>query len=149
VGEPFDTRFSLPAIDDPASVEVGVILMGLDAERLLAGLGVATLGDDPALVAMLVDQVRHGVPAELSLAGVVATGAGRWRSARPALACADPGVAPSAAVRRAWTQVADLVHAAGLEPGPAGRAYLAACWLRRSEVDGYLEDHHAVSHLAP
>jgi hypothetical protein len=147
--EPFDTRFSLPAIDDPASVEVGVILMGLDAERLLAGLGVATLGDNPAVVTMVVDQVRHGVPADLTLPGVLATGAGRWRSARAALAAADPGGAPSAAVRRAWTQAADLVDAAGIEAGPASHAYLAACWLRRSEVDGYLEDHHAVSQVAP
>src|SRR5262249_11046326 len=44
-----DGVFSFPAVDDAPTTEVGVILMGLDAERLLAGLGTAALGDDPAL----------------------------------------------------------------------------------------------------
>jgi hypothetical protein len=146
--EQYDTRFSLPAVDDPAAVEVGVILLGLDAERLLAGLGVATLGDDPAVATQVVDQLRHGLPALESLRTVVDGGAARWRSARPALAAAQPDGPVSAAVRRAWAQVLHTVDTAGLgELGPAGRAYLAACWLRRSEVDDYLEAHHAVPPL--
>jgi len=143
--------FSLPAVDDPATTEVGVILMGLDAERLLAGLGTAALGDDPALVASIVDHARHGVPTDLSLPTVVAAGAERWRSIRAALAGRHRDDAPfAAAVRRAWTQALDLAGAVGGEEyGPASRAYLAACWLRRSEVDGYLEEHLGVSRVAP
>ncbi|WP_255482083.1 DUF6187 family protein, partial [Amycolatopsis sp. SID8362] len=33
-----DTRFALPEVDAPAATEVGVILLGLEADRLLAGL---------------------------------------------------------------------------------------------------------------
>ncbi|MFL6143018.1 MAG: DUF6187 family protein [Labedaea sp.] len=146
----FDTRFTLPAVDDPASVEVGVILMGLDAERLLAGLGVAAIGEDPTRVTLMVDQVRHGRPAVISLRSVIDDGAARWRAARSALAAADPGGPVSAAVRKAWTAAADLVAVAELaDAGPATRAYLAACWLRRTEVARYLEDRHALPQVAP
>jgi hypothetical protein len=147
-----DNVFTFPAVDDAPSTEVGVILMGLDAERLLAGLGTAALGDDPALVATVVDHARHGVPTDLSLATVVATGAGRWRSTRAALAAAhrDSAAPFAAAVRKAWTQALDLAGTAGGEElGPASRAYLAACWLRRSEVDAYVEEHHGLSRVAP
>jgi hypothetical protein len=146
----YDTRFTLPAVDDPASVEVGVILMGLDAERLLAGLGVAALGDDATLAVLVVDQARHGLPPDLSMAALVDGGTRRWRAARPELAAADPGGPPSAAVRRAWARAADTVAAAAPPDwGPASHAYLTACWLRRTEVDGYLEELDAVSQVAP
>lgn len=146
----FDTRFTLPAVDDPASVEVGVILMGLDAERLLAGLGVAAIGEDPTRVTLMVDQVRHGRPVVIAMGSVIDGGAASWRSARPALAAADPGGTVSASVRKAWSTAADLVAAIELAgAGPATRAYLAACWLRRTEVDRYLEDRHAVPQVAP
>lgn len=132
----FDTRFSLPAVDDPPSTEVGVILLGLDAERLLAGLGLATLADDPALVTLVVDQVRHDTFEPVALDTVLAAGARRWRSARAALAATDRDAATSAALRRRWTRVLGVVTAADIgETGPACRAYLAACWLRRTEVD--------------
>jgi hypothetical protein len=146
----YDTRFALPAIDDPAEVEVGVILMGLDAERLLAGLGVAALGDDPTMAAMLVDLARHGVAPDLSLPALVETGARRWRRARPELAAADPDGTTSAALRRAWARAGEIVAAAELgDLGPASRTYLAACWLRRREVDQYLEGQDAVPQVAP
>ncbi|HEU5475364.1 MAG TPA: DUF6187 family protein [Actinophytocola sp.] len=140
--ESFDSRFTLPAVDDPAAVEVGVILLGLDAERLLAGLGVASMADDPTTVALLVDRIRHGVPAGITLAGMVPAGVHRWRSVRAALAGTVTG---AAAVRAAWAEAVRTVDAAGrTDLGPASRAYLAACWIRQSEVDRYLEDHHAV-----
>jgi hypothetical protein len=146
----YDTRFSLPAVDDPASVEVGVILMGLDAERLLAGLGVAALGDDATLAMLVVDQARHGIPPDLTMPALVAGGAQRWRAARPGLVAADPGGAQSAAVRRAWARAAETADAAAPPDwGPASRALLAACWLRRTEVDGYLEELDAVPQVAP
>ncbi|GAA4294285.1 hypothetical protein GCM10023148_56530 [Actinokineospora soli] len=56
---PPDTRFDMPGVDDPVDTEVGVILLGLDADRLLAGLGLASLAEDPGRVAVTVDRVRH------------------------------------------------------------------------------------------
>ncbi|MER6800196.1 DUF6187 family protein, partial [Amycolatopsis mediterranei] len=53
-----DLRFVLPDVEAPAAVEAGVILLGLDADRLLAGLGLARLADDAALVTQVVDQAR-------------------------------------------------------------------------------------------
>ncbi|HYN97128.1 MAG TPA: DUF6187 family protein [Pilimelia sp.] len=135
--EEVDTRFSLPAVDDPAGTETGVILLGLDADRLLAGLGMATLADDPALVALAVDHARHDADARLSFAALIEAGARRWRSARPALASAALGTPTPASLRQAWTRT--LRTLAGADPegeaGPATRAYLAACWLRREDVD--------------
>jgi Family of unknown function (DUF6187) len=146
----YDTRFTLPAVDDPASVEVGVILMGLDVERLLAGLGVAALGDDATLAMLVVDQARHGIPPDLTMSALVSGGARRWRAARSGLAAADPGGPPSAAVRRAWARAVETVATADLPDwGPASRAYLTACWLHRVEVDAYVEDLDAVPQVAP
>lgn len=133
--QPDDTRFSLPAVDDPASTEVGVILLGLDADRLLAGLGLARESDDPAVVAVLVDQARHGVPSRLALEDAVLAGARRWRSARTTMAI-DEGTSVSAAPRQAWTQAFRLLATETEAAGePAAHAYLTACWLRREEVD--------------
>lgn len=145
-----DTRFALPAVDDPASTEVGVILMGLDAPRLLAGLGIATLADDPTLVTLMVDRVRHDVPGDLDIDGLIATGARRWHTARRALASVDRSrAAPSAALRQAWAQASRAVDAADLgRPGPAGRAYLTACWLRRTEVDSWVAEHQNIPDIA-
>jgi hypothetical protein len=167
--ETADPYLSLPAVDDPASVEVGVILMGLDAERLLTGLGMATLADDPAsveagvilmgldagttaftedptLITLMVDRLRHEVPPGLPIDAVIATGTRRWHSARIALRAVEhAGTSPSAAVRQAWANAARTVAAADLgEPGPACRAYLTACWLRRSEVDRCMEERRAL-----
>ena len=46
-GDDYGTLFALPAVDDPAETEVGVIILGLSAERLLAGLGVAGIAREP------------------------------------------------------------------------------------------------------
>jgi hypothetical protein len=125
-----DTRFSLPAIDDPPSTETGVILMGLEATQLLAGLGMAALADDPAEVALLVEQARHdGTAGDLAELGLR-----RWRAERDALGAPRP---PSeASLRKAWAQAYREVEAR--KPGAAGPAtvaYLTACWLRAIEVD--------------
>lgn len=140
-----DTRFSLPAIDDPPDTEVGVILMGLDAERLLAGLGMATLAEDPALVALTVDHARHDATMRIAFDDLIDAGCHRWRSARETLTAATP---MSASLRAAWAQMLGVVAgtdgtdgAAGAAgSGPASRAYLAACLLRRNEVDQCMED---------
>ena len=151
----FDTQFSLPGVDDPPSTEIGVILIGLDTERLLAGLGVAATtadeaDDDPTLVLLLIDQIRHGVRADHDLADVIAEGARQWQRVRPALAAADPAGAPqSMALRPLWKhaeQVVDTMHGT---LGAAACAYLAACWLRRAVVDRYVEDLHGVPALDP
>ncbi|MFE0025283.1 DUF6187 family protein [Amycolatopsis sp. NPDC059021] len=129
-----DTRFSLPSIDDPASTEVGVILMGLDADRLLAGVGLARLADDPALVTLAVDQARHGALDRLGPDALVEAGRDRWRAVRPAI---EAGLAVTAAgsLRLEWAQTTERVTTAVPGLGPASAAYLTACWLRRADVD--------------
>lgn len=130
-----DTRFSLPGIDDPPSTEAGVILLGLDAERLLSGLGLAMLADDPALVTLAVDRVRHGAMAQFTAAGLVETGAARWRELRTALT--ETGIPPSTngSLRRSWERTLRVVSAVYPGLGPGSAAYLTACWFRRAEVD--------------
>lgn len=137
-----DTRFTFPGVDDPASTETGVILMGLDADRLLAGLGLATLADDPTRVTMVVDQARHAAAPGLTMDALVSLGTARWRLARPAVDEVAGAIKASAALRQLWAVALQAVGTAGVgEVGPASRAYLAACWLRRIEVDRLLEGH--------
>lgn len=151
----YDTRFSLPSVDDDAATEIGVILMGLGAERLLAGLGAARAGDDPTTVTLLVEQLRHGVPDGTALPAAVAEGAAKWRGARDTLVATDPGGVRSAALRQLWCGATRTVAAAALiDPtlatlGDAERAYLAACWLRRAEVDLCTEEFHDPPDVAP
>jgi Family of unknown function (DUF6187) len=141
------TEFQLPDVDAAASTEIGVMLLGLEADRLLAGLGLATLADDPARVTMVVDQTRHGAVAGLTMAALVELGTGRWRAVRPAFAGST--VAP-AALRQQWVAAEQAVNRADIgELGPASRAYLAACLLRRVEVDRHVEAGHDVSEVAP
>ncbi|HEX5113746.1 MAG TPA: DUF6187 family protein [Pseudonocardiaceae bacterium] len=132
-----DTRFGMPAVDQPALTEVGVILSGLDTDRLLAGLGVATAGNDPTAAVLRVDQLRHGD--EQGMADAVVAGAQKWLAVRDILAAKDQGPSVSASIRQAWARALRTVRAAEndiTEPvGLAGRAYLAACWLRCTEVD--------------
>jgi hypothetical protein len=133
----FDTRFTLPAVDDPPLTETGVILMGLDAERLLTGLGLASLTDDPALVALSVDQLRHTGGQRLAVRALLDTGARCWLAVSGALRAAGERTTLSGSPRQAWGGALHLVRTAGpAEVGPATAAYLAACWLRRREVDG-------------
>jgi Family of unknown function (DUF6187) len=130
-----DSAFVLPAVDQPASTETGVILAGLDTDRLLAGLGVASLGDDPTLVTLVVDQLRHG-GGELTIDVALRIGARRWHTVRPALATAGHGTSVSGSVRQAWAAAMRVVDAAETGTlGQAGRAYLAACWLRHDGID--------------
>ena len=128
-----DTRFSLPAIDDPASTEVGVILLGLAADQLLAGLGLAALAEDPTAITLLVDQIRHGGAATLTLERLVSLGLHRWQQERDAPALAAGRGAP---LRQAWAQVYQAVLDRQLT-APASTAYLTACLLRSAEIDGY------------
>lgn len=134
--ETFDTRFAMPGVDDPALTEIGVILSGLDVDRLLAGLGLCDGAASPAAVTLLVDQLRHGDPG--AMADAIALGAYRWRAARPALAAVDRGPSVSASIRQAWERALRTVTAAELDHddvGEGGFAYLTACWLRCTEVD--------------
>ncbi|MGW3959587.1 DUF6187 family protein [Amycolatopsis sp. NPDC005003] len=131
MSEPVDSRFALPDVDAPADVEIGVILLGLDADRLLGGLGLARIADDPALVTQLVDQARHGAGG-FDLAGLVALGREHWRSLRSALG--EAGGTP-ASLRQEWAKAAGRVAAAVPGSGPASIAYLTACALRRADVD--------------
>ncbi|HEX5403272.1 MAG TPA: DUF6187 family protein [Pseudonocardiaceae bacterium] len=135
--ERVDTRFAMPAVDHPALTEVGVILSGLDIDRLLAGLGSTDESDDPTTVALVIDRLRHEDSA--AMAKAVAAGACRWRSIRPALAAVDPGPSVSASIRQAWQRALRTVLATretdAPEMTPAVQAYLAACWLRHTEVD--------------
>jgi hypothetical protein len=132
----YDTEFSLPGVDDEPDTELGVLLMGLGTERLLAGLGVAADDGDPTAATLVVDQLRHGVRPDLTFAAALAAGAVRWRAARPRLTAAAP-VAEfrSAALRRQWSAAVEVVTVAGVAAGAAQRVYFAACWLRCAEID--------------
>ena len=132
-----DPLFSLPAVDDSASTEIGVILLGLDAEQLLAGLAVAGLADDPAAVTLLVDHARHSGVASLPVGLLVAVGVRRWRAVRASLIAAGQdefGASP----RLAWARAYSALAQAGIgELGPATAVYLTACLLRHTEMDRY------------
>jgi len=110
VSEGYDSRFALPDLDASGSAEAGVILLGLDADRLLAGLGLARLADDPALVTQVVDQARHG-GAGFDLAGLVTAGLRAWDALRPRLA-APPGATTPGSLRTEWAR-AEVRVAAG------------------------------------
>jgi Family of unknown function (DUF6187) len=145
----YDTVFSLPSVDEDPDTELGVLLMGFAPERLLAGLGVAAAGDDdPAAATLLVDQLRHGARLDLTMAAAFTAGATRWRGARPYLEAADPDPGlRSAALRRLWAAALTAVGNAGLTLGHAERVYLAACWLRRAEIDRAVEDDRGTPEL--
>jgi Family of unknown function (DUF6187) len=135
---PSDTHFALPACDDPPSTEVGVIVMGLPAEQLLAGLGMAALAGDPVAVTLLMDQVRHGGAVEITLEHLVAVGLDRWRSVQPELAAAGAPNQHAASLRHAWAQAYGALDRCEIGTrGPATTVYLAACWLRAPEIEKY------------
>jgi Family of unknown function (DUF6187) len=143
----YDTLFSLPAVDDDPDTEIGVLLMGLSAERLLAGLGVACLDPalEPATVTLLVDQLRHDVRTDLTFADAVAEGAWRWHRAREGLAEANLEPGPrSADLRRMWKRATGTITVA-VDPrlrtaSGAERVYLVACWLRCVEITEIAEE---------
>lgn len=141
MSEDYDSRFTLPSIDDAPSTEAGVILMGLDAERLLAGVGLARIADEPALVALAVDQARHEALA-LDTPALVEAGIARWRSVRPLIE-AGPEMTAAGALRKEWEQTAARVTATVTGLGPASVACLTACWLRRDDVDRFAEHGRA------
>jgi hypothetical protein len=131
----YDTVFSFPDIDEEPETERGVLLMGFGPERLLAGLGAAS-GEDPVVTTLVVDRLRHDALPGQTFEAAVADGVARWRAARPRLTAATPGaVFPTAALRKRWTGTMAVVIAAGVASGAAQRVYLAACWLRRAEID--------------
>ena len=78
----YDTVFALPAVDEDPDTELGVLLMGLGPERLLAGLGVAASGDDPAPAFLLRGPAAPRRPAGPDDGGCGRAGAARWRAAR-------------------------------------------------------------------
>ena len=136
-----DTRFSLPAVDAPSSVEVGVILMGQEAQSLLVGLGTTTLAADPAAVALLVDQVRHTGTVALTLDHLVRLGVHRWRMEREAH---GPALDTAAPLRQSWGRAYHALSEGRVDAGgPAQLAYLTACWLRRREIDRYVDAYPA------
>ncbi|OLF13208.1 hypothetical protein BLA60_07090 [Actinophytocola xinjiangensis] len=138
--EPYDTVFSLPSVDDDAETEIGVLLMGLGPERLLAGLGVACLRGDagPAEVTLVVDQLRHDAGGDLALADALRAGAARWRVAHAALAGVVPGVRSASLRQQLAAASAEITGIAG---SPAQRLYLVVCWLRCAEITRTAEEH--------
>lgn len=137
-----DTLFGMPSVDAPASTEVGVILLGLDAERLLAGLGMATLADDPAAIALTVDHVRHSEALRMTTDALVEAGCRRWAATSAAISRAADGLQTPTTPRQAWPRAERAVDTVDpLTTGPACRAYLTACWLRRDEIDRWVEEH--------
>ncbi|HEX4722947.1 MAG TPA: DUF6187 family protein [Pseudonocardiaceae bacterium] len=134
-----DGAFAMPAVDEAAQTEIGVILAGLDAPRLLAGLGMASLADDATLVTLLVDQVRHSGGGELTMRELHELGARRWCEVRAALSAAGASAPLSGSVRQSWERAVRVVIGAASGPvgvvGPGSQAYLAACLLRRTAID--------------
>lgn len=131
-----DGAFAMPAVDQPAEIETGVILAGLDAARLLAGLGAASLADDVTLVTLLVDQVRHSGGGELTMHELHELGARRWRDVRAALGAAATVAPLSGSVRQSWERAMRVTISADIGAiGPGSQAYLAACWLRHEAID--------------
>lgn len=131
-----DGAFAMPAVDQPAETEIGVILAGLDTSRLLAGLGAASLADDVTLVTLLVDQIRHSGGGELTMQELHELGARRWRDVRPALGAASTVAPLSGSVRQSWERAMRVVGRADVgATGPGSQAYLAACWLRHEAID--------------
>jgi len=156
MSEQYDTLFSLPSIDDDPDTELGVLLMGLGPDRLLAGLGVAGRDPtaDPATVTLLVDQLRHGARAELMFSDAVAAGARRWQVACEGFVAANLSLGlRSAALRRLWESAADMIAAfSDATPqlrttGAAERVYLIACWLRLAEIATIAEEHVVLPEL--
>jgi hypothetical protein len=132
----YDTVFSLPNVDEDPDTELGVLLMGLRPERLLAGLGVAADAGDPATATLLVDQLRHDARPDRTFADALAAGGERWHAALPRLTAAAPEDGTrTAALRKLWATAVDTVTAADAAHGHAERVYLAACWLRKAEID--------------
>jgi hypothetical protein len=123
-------------VDDPASTEVGVILMGLDAAALLAGLGLAALAEDVTAVTLLIDQIRHEGEVRLTREHLIAAGAHHWRAERDALKDGvGTGPEPLTPLRQAWARAYQSVL--DRHPGaPATAAYLTACLLRSAGIDG-------------
>jgi hypothetical protein len=136
----YDPRAALPNVDDPPLTETGVILMSLQADRLLAGLGAAGPADDPAEVAFVVDRARHGA-GSVVLETLVSAGVERWLHARVALDATGWLPPASGSLRQSWTQTLALLDSIDGLParGPAERAYLATCWIRRAAVDAVAE----------
>lgn len=132
----YDTVFSLPSVDEDPDTELGVLLMGLGARRLLAGLGVAGPASDPATTMLVVDQLSHRARHDMSLEAALAAGGERWRVARPRLTAVAPGnEVRSAALRKLWAAAVRTVTTADVARDRAELVYLAACWLRRDELD--------------
>jgi hypothetical protein len=136
-----DTRFALPGLDDPASTETGIILMGLDVGHLLAGLGLASLAGDAAAVALFVERIRHSGAVELTPDGLAAAGASHWEAVRSRLAEAGYAAPAGAWPRHDWERAFRIIGGDGLGvTGPAVAVYLTACWLRSEEIHQYLEE---------
>jgi len=134
---------ALPALDaDPLS-ESGVILMGLDARRLLAVLGVATLTAHPSSALLLVDEAAHQGAACIPFDAAVKAGAGQWRMHRPALIAADDGKPRSGAPREAWASAyAHVVWTLDRHAAPTILACLAAAWFRREEINEVVDEQY-------
>lgn len=156
MSEPYDTIFSLPSVDDDPDTEIGVLLMGFGAERLLAGLGTACRepAADTATVTLLVDQLRHGARTDTTFDEAVAAGVARWRLACEAIAATNLDLGRrSADLRRLWDSAVTALSAGAAEDGrlrttgAAERVYLAACWLRPEEITTMTEEHGVLPEL--
>ncbi len=72
----------------------------------------------------------------------VAAGGERWLATRPHLAAVSAAVSTrSAALRKLWSAAVDTVADAGVAAGHAERVYLAACWVRKDEIDKLATTH--------
>ncbi len=125
----------LPYLDVEADSEVGVLLLGLDSERLLMGLGLAVMTAAPEDVALLTDKLTHHGRVTISAEDARARGKQAWRAAYKLLVAAGRGERRSGSPREAWAGAVATVSAVlGSPADPASCAYVAACWYRREEM---------------
>jgi hypothetical protein len=130
-----DTRFSLPACDDPPSTEIGVVVMGLPPRELLACLGMTVLAGDPAAVTLLIDHIRHAGAARLTFAQLVEAGLARWHAAEAELSSGGVPRPSTARVRHGWSLVHQALSRHDAADSPAAVVFLTACWLRAPEIN--------------
>jgi hypothetical protein len=127
-------EFRLPHVDASAEAELGVVLMGMDVERLILALGFEALFSEPASVLLTVDHLIHHELATITAAQARAAAADAWKQASLRLPVI-PHTNLSGNPREAWEHSLQAVRSALGEGRSATQyIYLAACWFRRSEV---------------
>jgi hypothetical protein len=126
-------------VDASAEAEFGVVLMGMDVERVLLALGLAALYSEPADVLRAVDHLVHRDMMVTTAIQARAAAAVVWTKAAPLLPVTS-STTLSGSPREAWEFCLRVVRSS-LESWPSTlHLYLAVCWFRRAEVTRRLNE---------